>query len=458
MSSRGGHHSLLRESGRDTGLGRDHRTRDQAWYAANDEGRGDPIDHAADRVHDDRALESIDSLRRRAEARGFGRVEVYRRVADRVRVGLRPPSRTPERSIGHEEGTAVRVALPDGRRGFGASSGGGSRSLDLALSAAVRNAVPVGARTAGWWSGEPGARSDPDGAMSLPGTDDLEAWLDRVLEQRRRASRTTAVVHAIQVEVAATVETLSGYGNWVALRGRRRAWVLGLERRGSAGDAPEATWSLAGRSLDEVEAACRTLPRLASGPSDRPTRDRAGVVVTADAACILVAALARTVHAESAAIGLGVGPGWTLIDDPLDGASLFHGTFDDAGFPTERRRLADGRTVVASIGAAGNFRRGSYREPPVPMATNLSLEPPEAGSPPRAIWVDDVRIHPLSQRDWILELHPSDRDRAWVDPLIVRSSPETLVSRCVGGMGGARRSPRGVTSPSLVFEDLPIRS
>jgi len=87
-----------------------------------------------------------------------------------------------------------------------------------------------------------------------------------------------------------------------------------------------------------------------------------------------------------------------------------------------------------------------YREPPEPIATSLVVEPPPVDPPRGAIWADVARIHPLSAGSWLVEIEPG--------PRFLRVHPLDLAGQCVGGVGEAVQSARGVTTPALVFDAL----
>jgi hypothetical protein len=138
------------------------------------------------------------------------------------------------------------------------------------------------------------------------------------------------------------------------------------------------------------------------------------------------------------------------------------GAFDDAGFPTRRRILADGSREVGALEGEGQFWRSSYRDPPCPGTTTLLVETAGATPVDQGILVRDLRLHPVSDDRWILEVDGSLLRRGEpsgaVLGLVLEVDPADLVLRCAAAVGPARRTARGVVTPTLVFEGLGLRA
>jgi hypothetical protein len=414
-------------------LGRVLRSRDQAWRASSDEGHDDALDHAATGLQGERSLEQTEELFRRL-APGFdGRMEIYRRVAVRVRVASPGAPRAIEAHVGREEGTAVRVETAGGGRGFGACAGGGQAACASALALALDGVVGPESDEPPWAGGGLGAYLDIDEGLALPPMREMRDWLERSLGETGRAA-------SAWIEAATTVETIVADGGLRAERRRQRIWAV----HRWLGPVREVSRTVAARRLADLDRMDRP-DASCVGPAPDRASEFVTVAFSPEAAAGLTAALVRVLHRPDGPRSV-VGPGWRVRDDPGRPDALFGGTFDDAGFPTFRNQLADGRDTVGEIGWAGVLRRGSYREPPEPMATSLVVEPPRIDAPRGTIWADDARIHPLSATVWLLEIDPG--------PRFLRVDPRDLVGQCVGGIGEPVQSARGVTTPALLFDGL----
>jgi hypothetical protein len=144
-----------------------------------------------------------------------------------------------------------------------------------------------------------------------------------------------------------------------------------------------------------------------------------------------------------------------VSDDPERRGALFGGSFDDAGFLTERRPLA-GFPESRRADGPGWFRRPSYREEPRASPSCLFVEPPAAEPPRDGVLVTTLRVHPLG-REWAIAIEGCLLDEgvpvATLRPGIVRADPADLVRGCAGGVGPVRESYRGVATPALRFDD-----
>ena len=165
-----------------------------------------------------------------------------------------------------------------------------------------------------------------------------------------------------------------------------------------------------------------------------------------------MAALARALHGPGSPVGGRVGPGWRLVDDPLEDGVLHGGLFDDSGFPTARRALADGERIVGVIDGPGNLRRASFRDPPAPLPSGIRVETASAAPPARAIRVSSIVLHAHGSSDWTVEVAgPAFR------PGFFRLPPRDLAKRCVAASGELQTDRRGIATPSLLLENVDIR-
>ena len=139
----------------------------------------------------------------------------------------------------------------------------------------------------------------------------------------------------------------------------------------------------------------------------------------------------------------------------------FGGEFDDAGFPTRRRILADGTQCTDSADGAGSLRRPSFRDPQraLPFQTVLEAGPEDPGQ--YGLLVSELAVHPLPDGRWILECDGILRRGAEWGPVVrgglISTTPAALVRSCVARVGPARNSHRGVRTPALLFEGLEVR-
>lgn len=383
------------------------------------------------------------------------RVEIYRRRSERLRSGVASDRATSESNVGSEQGVAVRVELADGRIGFGACSGDGDRSLVVALGDAVVAASPPSSPPPAWESGRAARRSDRMVWEPFPDRDRLGKWLDGALDREGSETNPGERPTAVRVETAWTVETLVADGGPEAERSRQRAWAIAWFDRPHGSGAREVVRTTAALRLDDLDPNWWIDPIERLAPPNRgPGRDGGAVVIAPEGAAMLAGAITQMLHGDPRAIGLGVGPGWCVTEDPLAPSALFGGLFDDAGFPTGRTELADGRQVVGTIGCQGWLRRGSYREPPVATPNNLLLTPLRIAPPDGATWVETIRIHPLGGGEWILEIEPWPAGKKEPATRFHRTRPLELARRCVGGVGEPRQTMRGVRTPALVFDGL----
>lgn len=346
---------------------------------------------------------------------GAHRVELYLKRARRRRMSRGRDADRLTTSDSIETGCALRWVERDGSGPrhlaiVGASDAELSRAIGTATSAldvdlatfAVGLEVPDERLDV-----EPGAVEPDDRAMSegMRGA----PWVDGV-------------------ELGRTVEVLVGSEGWIAVRTRvRSSAVLSGGSR-----------LVARRGPDVLSA----IPEPA-----RCAEPGVGALHLAPpAAAAVVARLVATAHGSSPQLGRDVGPGWVIADDPHDPRGLAGGEFDDAGFPTRRRPLARDGKIVAGIDGSGAFWRRSFRDPPRALPSTLVVDGGGAtgGSEGR---IDVCRVLPLSRGEWVLEL-------SGLRPRHVRTTPDTLLLGCRGGVGAAESTADGVITPGLIFENV----
>lgn len=368
------------------------------------------------------------SLWREARDRHRGRLDVYLKTAARARVTRFSRGGALQTSHAREQGTAVRLVTAGApRASFAACAGASVTCVRWALAAATSSAPAHDPSMPATGAIALAERRDLDPVEALPDTDELTAWLE-------------AHPGAEWVECGLTVEALVGDEGWVALRRRIRSWALldvGFPRL-----VAQRGW----RSGPDVRPeADDGLPR-ASGASVGTSRAR----LEPAAAATLVASMARTLHASPAHAGRAVAPDWALVDDPLDTEALFGGSFDDAGFPAERRVLADGRRAVQALDGPGTMRRPSYRDAPSSAPSHLVLRADKGrDAAVSGHRIARCRVVPLDGGDWLLRL---DGRRAEDEPRFVMATPDEIPRRCVGTWGSPSLSAEGVVTPGLVMD------
>lgn len=396
-----------------------------------------------------------------------GELELFHRASVVLRVGRTDKSDPVLRGIGREDGVAVRIVRSGrGDERFAAASGSGSRSLRWAL----ENARSLGSRGAGGarpWAAGPVELSDREEVDRLPSPAELSSWLARSWERLRSGPAVGGLVEPESgwVEAAATVECLVGSGGLAAVRTRTRAWAMARMRAlDPAVRAPRPLFVASRRwdRLPECGWAAAAKERLWSGGALAGSwGGRSNVTFTPEAAALLVAGLVRALHTGAGSSAIPVGPGWSVADDPLGPASLFGAQFDDAGFPTRRRTLADGERGTGAVAGPGTLRRPSFRDPPQELPFQPVLEAGEEDPGDHGLRVSELAIHPLPDGSWVLECDGILRRGAEWGPLVrgglISTRPATLVRSCAARVGPARPSHRGVLTPALRFEGLRVR-
>jgi hypothetical protein len=234
------------------------------------------------------------------------------------------------------------------------------------------------------------------------------------------------------LELGMTTEVLVGPSGWLAVRTRARS---------SAVIGPDSQLT-ARRGFQVAEL---------SEPMEKPeTKSGEGLRLAPPAAAPLVMTLVQVVHSNPEWIGSETGRGWDVTDDPLAANGLAGGAFDDAGFPTTRRKLAAGGKVLAVLEGPGTYWRRSFRDPPrsLPSTIVVGAAPNEAPGSPSGF--HRCRVLPLGSNGWVLEL-PGDVNR------YVRTDPAELLRACSGVYGRPTPTPDGAISPGVLFEGIVCR-
>jgi len=365
-----------------------------------------------------------------------GRVELFVKTSSRVRVARDLSGGGVTLASAFESGLAVRVMQAGhDRAGFAASAGLGLDDVRWATDSALGHGAEAPAAEPRVSDIDP-ERWDLDDQAPLPTEDRLTSAV---------LSRSTLS----WIEAGTTVEVLIGADGWLAARRRHRIWSLAddgeprlFAQRGFNG------WEdhLVPDELDDPGAA------LNSSPAGQT------LILTPRAAAPIVAALVDAFHGAHAVPRGELGPGWAVADEPVGSGGLAGGSFDDAGFPAERRVLAAEGLWVDRLGGPGTYRRSSFRDPPTESASNLVMAGDELASFPRTTAIARrCRVIRTSPVIWVLELElaaaPGGRGEArrWV-----RASPEALLACCRSRLGGAELTPQGPRVPFLLFEGLPV--
>ncbi len=420
-----------------------------------------------------RALPAIDAdaeldAASRLLDRGLGfaaglRAELYLRASRRVRVSWTGGGREPRVECGLERGLAVRVVDEAGQRsGFAAASGAGEDAARWAFRQAAASVfrtsalVPVG-------GGEvTSAKIDREPPRTSAGAGELLAWLreasDRVAALDRRRTRARGA-RVFWVEAGLTAESLVTSGGLRTSRLRHRVWALGVARRWDLPAAPERPRFLTAKELADLDAG-PWLAGLGSGAA-REGLPRSGpqrLTVLPAAAATLLRALVRALHGPGAVMGIPVGAGWRVRDDPTHPEAMSGGTFDDVGAPAAPRTLADGESIRDRIAGAGCFRRSSFRDPPAPEPSHLVVEGEGRHEDGRGDVVTDLRVVPAESGVWTLLVDGyRERPGPAMDVFLgarMRLAPADLARAVVGAAGPVSPTGEGVSTPTLVLEGV----
>ncbi len=392
-----------------------------------------------------------------------GELEIYHRCASSIRV-MRQAGKAVGQIHGSEEGIAVRLRRSGGDRAtFAACTGCDAEQVRRIIREAMTD-EPGPEHHSGSWSTSDGPRQDED-PVDLPDAHRLESWVEAGWDSLLRSASTGARSRPLEawIEVAAIAEAWVADGGLAATRKRCRGWsvvrTVGLEparriakpiviahRRWTKMDPAgwrglaEDRW-LAGQKEAELPSGQIS---LLFNPETSATLVRA-----------LVGALAGIASGP-------VGPAWDLRDDPLDPDALFGGTFDDAGFATAPRQLADGRRWIERIAGPGHYRRASFRDPPAVRPSCLTVRARKDPPPRSGVLVSSLEIHAMDPDRWILELEGAllddGRPVARLPAAFVSGSPTEWVERCVASIGPLQESYLGVRTAALVFDGLRVQA
>ena len=408
----------------------------------------------------DALAEELAHASKRLTARaGVAHVEIYHRISRTIRgTALRDEPVIALRT-GCEEGTALRVwGARETDVRFVATSGGAVETIERAVDRVLSDEDSGRAAPSDRCDREDPLVDHDGDAEVLPGPDRLMAWLDAarvVLSPVGEPAR-------LWFEVASTCETWASGGRTLGSRRRARGWALLDPGPGVAGSPGPRI--LAARSWNDLDSRdwVRTELDRPTGelPRTEPSSGRVGVLLSPEAAATLVLALVRAVPPDG--VTVEVGQGFRVRDAPDEPAALFGGLFDDLGFPTRPTLVADGCRLLDFLSGPGHYRRPSFRDVPVCQPANLIVEPPDGEAPPNCLRVHRLTIHPLAPDRWVLEVDgiwwSEGAPRGAVSPGFIAAAPRELLARCVAGVGQPFGSHRGVRTPALLFDGLPVTS
>ncbi len=392
-------------------------------------------------------LERIQELFAEVAVTGRPReLELYHRSASSVRV-TRRAGKAVGLVRGSEEGIAVRLrGSGDNRAAFIASTSCDADGVRRMIREAMTD-EPGPDHHPGTWSVGDGTRHDED-PVDLPDARQLESWIEEAWDGLSGPLEAW-------IEVASVAEAWVAEGGLAATRKRCRGWSV-VRTRSRPIVIAHRNWTqmdpLGWRGIAED----RWL--AGQGQAELPA-DRISLLFNPESSAALVRALVGAL----AGVATGpVGPAWDLRDDPLDSGALFGGNFDDAGFPTASRRLADGRQWIGRIEGPGHYRRASFRDPPAVRPTYLTVRARKDPPPRSAVLVSSLEIHAVDADHWILELEGAlledGRPVAPLPPAFVSGSPMEWVERCVASIGPVRESYLGVRTAALLFDGLRIQA
>lgn len=401
-----------------------------------------------------RFLERAEGLQRHAGARSRGRpVELFLRSSRRVTATadrFRPLSPFDSLQIGLEEGVAIRVREDrTGASGFSAAAGADEAAVGWAVERAVLALGWCGRQGQGpeWAGGDGKIRVDVC-AAGRPSSSELGHWLATTMADLGRE------VSSGSLDAALVVECIVNDLGVRAVRMRQRFVArFRFEPRKAEGRKRYRTFvgtdlSILGRAIASAFEEC-------PGESGQACPGGDGfpfLLLLPNAAASLVRALVEALHSDRRTVGLPVGRGWVVAEDPLAPDAPFGASFDDAGFESRAVELADGRTVTGAIEGPGLLRRPSFRDPPGPLALNLRVKADPVPLPPRSLPVLDLRVLP-AEDGWLLEFTVGGRAEAPGERRrFAKSRPEELVLGVLGAVGEAQATWKGVVTPSLLLE------
>jgi hypothetical protein len=410
----------------------------------------------------DGLLDQLSGLHQSAAGyRLTGAVELYQRVSIIVRVTRHANAQQLDVQVGRDEGLAVRLLSgTSSGAGLAAVTGKSDRDLRWALEHAAASQGEGGGASPAWASPGEGPLIDRDPDLRVPAPAEAAGWMERLWEKLAPAGGQSAQPMKSWVEIAATIESWAADGGLHASRTRNRAWAV-LQPLGTAGDRPvmiaSRHWSDLKESGLQNLLADRTWPRERASSA---VSGRHAVMFSPECSASLVLALVKALHNNPNKVGYSVGSAWKVADEPAQPGALFGSAFDDAGFPTQRRVLADGLKIRDVIAGEGAYRRPSFRDRPQPLPFNLVVATGGKKVPRNGLLVSSVTIHPCAAGDWIIEFSGGRLEDGVPGPPItsgfIRIAPGELVRRCVASFGEARQSYLGVQTPALLFDGLTV--
>ncbi len=414
----------------------------------------------------DHWLDRTTSLHRQLTSRApADAVELFTRAACTLRVTIERTTTRVQTRLGNDGGLAVRTCRPNGGWGFAASGGSDAASATWALETAFASEAPSGSSE---WRTTPGILIDRDADLTLLPAEHWVAWLSEANRRLVGASPIKIDAYRSWVESALVVETWVGANGAATSRARVRTWAMSLVATEGESHRHLSPLRAAARRPSDLDPAAWSAA-LADRWLDSPLatadqgRHRGPVVFGPEASSALIAALVDTLAHDPAFVGAPCGPGFRVDDRPGDPHALLGGGFDDAGFPTQDRSVADGRSIRHVLVGPGHYRRGAFRDPPVGRHAALHVRPPAVGFPDPAFVATGLILHATPGSDWILELEGARfAGGARTPPLrgLTAVEPAVLLKRIVGGVGPPRESDSGVRTPALLVSslDLALRS
>ena len=403
-------------------------------------GRAPEAPRGTARVDPDRLRERMEELLRlaRAELPGY-RLELYARIAVRTRVLREVPDGPLVVETGRDEGLAVRSRDDGGRVRFAATSGIGPAAVRAALAESARSPGIVVERP--WCTVSSEVLRDHATPTTSPSPSELGSWL----EQADPGDGPVWVEHGRTVEALVADEALR------ATRARDRVWAVGQTHSGGE----ERPRMLAARTLDELPSGfVRTKRVVGADPVELSDALRGlPMVLEPPESGVLLLALATALRDSGRIEPIPVGRGFRVAEDPHHPRGLAGGTFDDAGFPTRYKVLADGHFASVAPRAAGDLRRDSFRDPPRPAFGTLVVADGEETVPDQGIVIDGFRIHRTAPDRWLLEIDGTlAGDGRRLEKSYAAIRPLDWVRRICGAVGEAHACPNGVVAPTLLID------
>jgi hypothetical protein len=357
---------------------------------------------------------------------GHDRIELYLKLAHRMRADRRTPGLRPSHHDALEAGLAIRAwVIEDEPPGFAAVGGVSVDAIAAAVTRAGerRSTAAIETPAAGTHTPEGSFDLDPQGVA--PVRDEVGAALDE-----------HPSVECL--EFGETLEILIGPGGWLAARRRRRTWLKSFGRLGRL---------VAQRGYESWQ-------QLFDGLIEKTTSTLGGierVVLTPTAAAPIVSALVSRFFVGAEPNGMSGGSGWTIIDEPQRTEGLGGGRFDDAGFPTSDVLLAKLGTPLGRIWGPGSFWRRSFREPPVASPSNLVMPSSSArGATRDTLIVGSASFFGLGSDIWVMGFELPETT------IYVQLSAREWLERMSSTTGRQRLTFDGPVIPGLIFERLPL--